>query len=129
MWLRSGSAQGGELLPGELASSPTTAWGLPMRLDIRCFALAAGVSAALAFTLCALAVAVAPGATAAFLSFVAHYDLTDRARVLTPGNFVGGLVAWSLGAAALAALLGWVYNQSVSRRKVVVAALFTARHG
>ena len=100
-----------------------------MRLDTRCFALAAGVTAALAFTLCALAVAVAPGATAAFLSFVAHYDLTDRVRVLTPGNFVGGLLAWGFGTAAFTALLAWVYNQAISRRHIVFTPIFTARQG
>ena len=100
-----------------------------MRLDIRCFALAGGVTAALAFTLCALAVAVAPGATTEFLGFVAHYDLTDRARVLTPGNFVGGLVAWGLGTAAFTALLAWVYNQAIGGRHLVHTPIFTARQG
>jgi hypothetical protein len=90
-----------------------------MRLDPRCFALAGGVAAALAFTLCALAVGIAPAATAELLSFVAHYDLTDRARVLTPGNFVGGLLAWALGVAAFTALLAWVYNLAVGRRHLM----------
>jgi hypothetical protein len=87
-----------------------------MRLDIRCLAVAAGVTAALAFTLCALAVAVAPAATADLLSFVTHYDLTGQVRLLTPGNFVGGLLGWGLAAAAFTALLAWVYNQAVGRR-------------
>jgi hypothetical protein len=100
-----------------------------MRLDIRCFALAAGVTAALAFSLCALAVAVAPAATAGFLSFVSHYDLTDRVRVLTLGNFVGGLLAWSLGTAAATALLAWFYNQAVGRRHIVFTPIFTTRQG
>lgn len=100
-----------------------------MRLDIRCFALAAGVTAALAFTLCALAVGVAPGATADFLSFVTHYDLTDRVRALTPGNFVGGLLAWGLGTAAFTALLAWMYNQAIDRRHVVFTPIYTTRRG
>ena len=100
-----------------------------MKLDIRCFALAAGLTAALAFSLCALAVAVAPAGTAGFLSFVTHYDLTDRFRLLTPGNFVGGLLAWSLGTAAFTALLAWFYNQAVGRRHILLTPLFTARQG
>lgn len=100
-----------------------------MRLDIRCFALAAGVTAALAFTLCALAVAIAPATTADLVSFVAHYDLPERVRVLTTGNFVGGLLAWGLGTAAFTALLAWLYNQAVSRRQAIFGALFPARQG
>jgi hypothetical protein len=98
-----------------------------MRLDIRCFALAGGVAAALTFTLCALAVAVAPVATTEFLSFIVHYDLTDPVRVLTPANFIGGLLAWGMGTAAFMALLAWLYNQAVSWRQVVIAPLFGAR--
>ena len=98
-----------------------------MKLDIRCFALAAGVSAALAFTVCALAVAVAPAATAEFLSFVAHYDLTDRVRMLTPGSFVGGLLAWGFGTAAFTALLAWLYNQAMGRRPLVLTPVVTAQ--
>lgn len=100
-----------------------------MRIDVRCFAFAAGVSAALAFTICALAVALAPAATAEFVSFVAHYDVTDRLHLLTPGKFVGGLLASGIGTAALTALLAWVYNEAVARRQVLVGALFTARRG
>jgi hypothetical protein len=98
-----------------------------MRLDIRCFALAGGVAAALTFTLCALAVAVAPVATTEFLSFVVHYELTDQVRLLTPANFVGGLLAWGTGTAAFMALLAWLYNLAVSRRELVIAPLLGAR--
>jgi hypothetical protein len=98
-----------------------------MRLDIRCFALAGGVAAALMFTLCALAVAIAPVATTQFLSFVIHYDLTDPVRVLTAANFVGGLLAWGIGTAGFMALLAWLYNLAVSRRELVVAPLLSAR--
>lgn len=98
-----------------------------MRLDIRCFALAGGVAAALAFTLCALAVAISPAATSDFLSFVAHYDLADRVRVLTPANFVGGLLAWGAGTAAFMALLAWLYNLAIGRRQLVIAPLVGAR--
>ena len=100
-----------------------------MRLDIRCFALAGGVAAALTFTLCALAVAVAPLATTEFLSFVVHYDLADPVRVLTPANFVGGLLAWGIGTAAFMALLAWLYNLAVSRRELFIAPLLGARQG
>ena len=98
-----------------------------MRLDIRCFALAGGVADALTFTLCALAVAVAPVATTEFLSFVVHYELTDQVRLLTPANFVGGLLAWGTGTAAFMALLAWLYNLAVSRRELVIAPLLGAR--
>lgn len=98
-----------------------------MRLDTRSLALAGGVAAALAFALCTIAVAIAPGATMAFLSFVTHYDLTDRARDLTAGNFVGGLLAWAVFGAAFFALVGWFYNLARERRHAVLGPVPTTR--
>jgi hypothetical protein len=100
-----------------------------MRLDIRSLALAGGAAATVAFAICALAVAVAPGITTEFLSFVTHYDLTDQVRRLTPGSFIGGLLAWGLGTAAFLALVGWWYNLAVERRHALPGAELTARQG
>jgi hypothetical protein len=52
-----------------------------MRLDARAFGLAAGATAAVPFTICALAVAIAPGPTTAFAGYLIHMDcLACRAR-------------------------------------------------
>lgn len=98
-----------------------------MRLDTRSLAAAGGVAAAVAFALCGLAVAIAPGVTMTFLSFVSHYDLTDRALDLTAGNFLGGLLAWGAFGAAFFALVGWFYNLALERRHALVGAVPSTR--
>ena len=47
-----------------------------MELDARAFGLAAGSVAAALFTLCALAVAIAPVPTTAFVGSLIHLDLS-----------------------------------------------------
>ena len=82
-----------------------------MRLDIRALAVAAGGAAAIGFAICALFVAIAPGATSAFFGYLLHLDLTSIARPLTWGSFVGGLVAIASAAAIFVALVGSTYNR------------------
>jgi len=61
-----------------------------MRLDARAFAIAAGVTAALLFTICALAVAIAPGPTTSIKTDVTsivqtwadHHDAGDNGFIL-----------------------------------------------
>ena len=64
-----------------------------MKLDARAFGLAAGMTAAALFVLCALAVAIAPGATTAFAGYLIHTDLSGLSRSLTFGTFVGASFA------------------------------------
>ena len=82
-----------------------------MKLNTRAFALAAGISAAATYTVCAFFVAIAPAATTSFASAVTHLDLTGLSRPITWGIYLEGLVFWSLWATALFALAGWVYNR------------------
>lgn len=63
-----------------------------MRLNARAFGTAAGAVAALLFTICALAVAAAPGPTTAFAGYLVHMDLSGMSRTVTLGSFVGGLI-------------------------------------
>lgn len=84
-----------------------------MRLDTRAFALAAGLTAAVLFTLCAVAVAIAPGPTTTFFGYLVHADLSAIARTLTFGSFVGGLVCWTLGTALTFGLAAAIYNRLV----------------
>ena len=81
-----------------------------MTLDTKALALAGGVTTALAFTLCAVAVALAPGATTAFFSYVLHLDLSDLARPLTWGSYCVGVFTIGLGTAALLGFFGWFHN-------------------
>ena len=81
-----------------------------MRLNTRALALAAAAVTAVTFAICAFFVAVAPGTTSAFFSYVLHLDLTALARPLTWGSFCVGLLALTIVAGAVAGLLGWLYN-------------------
>jgi 2TM family of unknown function (DUF5676) len=82
-----------------------------MRLDTRAFGLAAGAVAAVLFTLCALAIAIAPGATMAFFGYMMHLDLSRVPPALTLANFVGGLVCWTVGTALVFGLAAVIYNR------------------
>ena len=82
-----------------------------MRVDTRALAIASGAAAATGFAICALSVAIAPGATSAFLTYVLHLDLTSLARPLTWGSFAGGVLAIAVGLAIFAALVGSIYNR------------------
>jgi hypothetical protein len=85
-----------------------------MRLDTRAFAFAAGMTAAVLFTLCALAVAIAPGPTTAFFGYLMHLDLSTLPMTLTLGSFVGGLVCWTLGTALTFGFAASIYNRLVT---------------
>ena len=82
-----------------------------MLLNTRAFALAAGLTAAALFVLCAIAVALAPGSTTAFAGFLIHADLSGIARTLTLASFVGGLCIWAVGTGLVFALVAWIYNR------------------
>jgi hypothetical protein len=82
-----------------------------MKLDTRAFAIAAAIIAATLFLICAFFVAVAPEATTRFAGHLIHSDLSGITRSLTWGNFLGGLVCWTLGTGLVAAALARVYNR------------------
>lgn len=82
-----------------------------MRLDTRALAAAAGAAAVIGFVICAVFVAVAPGATSAFFSYVLHLDFTSLARPLTWASFAGGVVVIPSAVAIFAALVGSMYNR------------------
>jgi hypothetical protein len=84
-----------------------------MRLDTRAFAFAVGTAAAVAYTICALAVAIAPVPTTAFLGFITHTDLSTLARPIGWGAYLGGVVVWWIIVAAVFGLAAWFYNRLV----------------
>ena len=93
-----------------------------MRLDARAFAIAGGVTAALLFTICALAVAISPGSTTAMFGYLVHMDLSALPRTLTFGSFVGGLICWTLGTALTFGLVATIYNRLIGVGSVASAA-------
>ena len=97
-----------------------------MRLDSRAFGFAAATVAAALFTLCALAVAIAPTWTTAVASSLIHLDLSGIARTITWGSFFSGLFCWAIGAGLVFAALGGLYNRFLGR-PVVRAEMATHR--
>jgi hypothetical protein len=93
-----------------------------MRLDPRAFGVAAGIVAAVLFSICALAVAIAPGPTTALASYLIHLDLSGISRTLTLGSFVGGLAIWTLGTAVSFGCAAAIYNRLATRASVLGAA-------
>ncbi len=93
-----------------------------MRLDSRAFGLAGGAVAAALFTLCALAVAIAPTWTTAVASHLIHLDLTGMARTITWGSYFTGLICWSIGTGLVFTAVGGLYNQFLGRAPVVARA-------
>ena len=87
-----------------------------MTLDTRAFSFAAGATAGMLFSLCAAAVAVAPGATTAFLGLILHLDLTGVVRPLTLPGFLVGLVTWTLGTGLTFGLAAVIYNRVTGDR-------------
>lgn len=82
-----------------------------MRLDTRAFALAVGAATSIVFTICAFFVAVAPGSTAAFFSYLLHVDLTGLARPISWGSFFAGLLGTGFVSALFAAAVAGPYNR------------------
>ena len=81
-----------------------------MKLNIAAFSGATAIVTIVLFTLCALFIALAPGAAYAFFSYLFHVDLSGSAYPMTWGVFLGGLVAWGGGMGLTAAALAWLYN-------------------
>jgi hypothetical protein len=86
-----------------------------MRLDARAFGMAAGLVAAMLFTICALAVALAPDQTGALAGYLMHMNMAGMARTVTLGSFIGGLIIWSLGIAIVFGSAAAIYNRLVER--------------
>jgi 2TM family of unknown function (DUF5676) len=87
-----------------------------MRLNAWALGLAAGATAGVLFILCALAVALAPGATTAFAGYLIHVDLSGMTRTLTFGSFVGGLICWTAGTSLTFWFTGVIYNRLTGQR-------------
>lgn len=89
-----------------------------MRINSKALALASGLVAATTFSICALAVALAPGATMTFLGWVLHLDLSGMARTLTFSSFCGGLLLFSAFIAACTGTTAALYNRLAAGRAV-----------
>lgn len=82
-----------------------------MRLDTRAFALAAGIVAAVLWTVCTFLLTVMPQASMAAFSSMTHIELGGLARKPTWSTFLIGLGCWFI----LTFLIYWcvagIYNR------------------
>ena len=82
-----------------------------MGINTRALGFATALVAASTFVVCGLFVAVAPGATSSFFSWVFHIDLTGMARPISVASFIGGLVLFSLFLGVCVSAAAWLYNK------------------
>lgn len=85
------------------------------KLSGRSLSIATAIITGLVYTICILFITLIPQAAMAFFSYILHADLTNIARTVTWGSFIGGLIFWSVGTALYAALLARLYNSFVPR--------------
>lgn len=95
-----------------------------MKLHIRAFALAVGGSTAAAFSICAFFVAIAPEATAEFIGYLMHINLTELSRSISWGSYFAGVLGlgiWTiLWTAAVAQPFG---SKVIGLRLAIIMAL------
>ena len=84
-----------------------------MKLNIWAFGLAVGIVIAAAFTICAFFVAVAPEATAAFIGYLLHINLSGLARPITWASYVAGVLGVGIWTALWATAAAKLYNLSI----------------
>lgn len=85
-----------------------------MKPNVWEFGGAVGIAVAAAFTICAFFVAVAPDATAAFIGYLFHIDLSGLTRSITWGSYFAGVLGVGIWTALWAAVAAKLYNLSVS---------------
>ncbi len=86
-----------------------------MKLDVWAFGFAVGIAVAVAFTICAFFVAIAPEATAAFIGYLLHINLSGLSRSITWASYVAGVLGVCIWTALWAAAVAKLYNLSISR--------------
>jgi hypothetical protein len=81
-----------------------------MKLNIWGFGIAVGAVVAVAFTICAFFVAVAPEATAEFIGYLLHINLSGLARPITWASYFAGVLGIGIWTALWAAVAARLYN-------------------
>ena len=84
-----------------------------MKLNIWPFSYSVGIVTAAAFTICAFFVAVAPEATAAFIGYLLHTNLTGLTRPITWGSYIAGVLGIGIWTVLWAAAVAKIYNLSI----------------
>lgn len=86
-----------------------------MKLNVWRFGLAVGTVIAGAFTICAFFVAVAPEATATFIGYLLHIDLSTLTRPITWASYFAGVLGVGVWTGLWASVAAKLYNISVPK--------------
>lgn len=86
-----------------------------MKLNVWAFGVAIGIVIAAAFTICAFFVAVAPEATADFIGYLLHINLSGLARPINWASYVPGVLGVGIWTGLWAAAVAQFYNLLISR--------------
>ena len=81
-----------------------------MKLNIWGFGIAVGAVVAVAFTICAFFVAVAPEATAEFIGYLLHINLSGLTRPITWSSYFAGVLGIGIWTGLWAAVAASLYN-------------------
>ena len=81
-----------------------------MKLNIKAFACAQTVAAAILFVVCSFFVGFLPDQTLSFSRYAFHTDLSGIMRPLSIGGFIVGLLVTSLGWGLLSLIMASIYN-------------------
>jgi 2TM family of unknown function (DUF5676) len=84
-----------------------------MKLNVWAFGVAVGIAVAAAFSICAFFVAVAPAATADFIGYLLHINLSGLTHHISRGSYFAGVVGLGIWSALWAAAAAKFYNFSV----------------
>jgi uncharacterized membrane protein len=81
-----------------------------VKLSVRAFSIAIGTVIAAAFTVCAFFVTIAPEATAAFIGYLLHINLSGLTGALSWRSYFAGVLAVGIWAGLWAAVAARIYN-------------------
>ena len=86
-----------------------------MKLNVWAFGLAVGSVIAAAFTICSFFVAVAPEATASFIGYLLHINLSGLMRPISWASYFAGVIGLGIWTALWAAAAAKSYNLLILR--------------
>ena len=87
-----------------------------MKLNIRSYAVAQALGAAILFVVCSFFVRFLPEAMMSLTRYAFHTDLSAIMRPFTVGGFVVGLLVTSLGWGLLSLFMASLYNRQIRSR-------------
>lgn len=87
-----------------------------MRIKSLSLGLSAGVVTAIAFGICGVFFAIAPGPTSAFVSWVMHVDVTGMTRPMSLPNLLAGIVLFGAYVGLLVGVTAALYNRLTTPR-------------